>query len=108
MSTGLSSYRAKCAITNSGTGMLPSVPECHIPLGYGTGTAAQIQTPTTVAMNICLAPHEAIEPHPEWHLNHGPWSCLVRTPGLSNNFAGQFGWNTWPACRRKEIKLIKK
>jgi hypothetical protein len=39
MFTGLISLCAKCAITNSGTGELLSVPSCHIPLGYGTGTA---------------------------------------------------------------------
>lgn len=36
----LSLRRAKCARIDCGTGKPPTVPECHIIIGYGTGTAA--------------------------------------------------------------------
>jgi hypothetical protein len=37
---GVSLVCANCARIDCGTRKPPSVPECHIPLGYGTGTAA--------------------------------------------------------------------
>jgi hypothetical protein len=40
----LSSLRANCAKIGYGTRKPLSVPECHNTLGYGTGTAAWIQT----------------------------------------------------------------